>query len=39
MLVFSFCPNFSFLSVTFLIILANIVMFIVEVVKGLDKAS
>ena len=39
MLVFGLCPTFSFLSVTFLVIVADIAMFIVEQVKGLDKTS
>ena len=39
MLVYGLCPNFSFISVTFLVILADLVMFIIEEVKGLDRAS
>lgn len=39
MLVFGLCPTFKFLSVTFLIILVDLIMFIIEVAKGLDKTS
>ena len=39
MLVFGLCPTFTFISITFLIILVDLVMFVVEEVKGLDKSS
>ena len=39
MLVFGLCPTFKFLSITFLIILVDLIMFIIEQVKGLDKTS
>lgn len=39
MLRFGLCPSFSFLSITFLVILVNLIMFIIENVNGLDKAS
>lgn len=37
MLVFGLCPNFKFWSLTFLIILADIAVFIFQLSKGLDK--
>lgn len=39
MLTFALCPTFKFLSVTFLIFLADIVMFIIEASVGLSKSS
>ena len=39
MLMYFCCPNFSLLSITFLIIVVDIIMFIVEEVKGLEKTS
>ena len=39
MLAFALCPTFRFLSLTFLIVLADIGMFIWEEVRGLDKTS
>ena len=39
MLMFGLCPNFKLLSITMLIIIADLVMFIAEQITGLDKAS
>ena len=39
MLMSYFFPNFSLISITFLIIVVDVIMFIVEVVKGLEKSS
>lgn len=39
MLVFGLCPNFSFISITFLLVVIDIILFIYEVSIGLDKAS
>jgi rhomboid protease GluP len=39
MLKFALCPTFKFLSLTFLISLADIALFIFEVSVGLDKSS
>jgi hypothetical protein len=39
MLSTSLCPTFSFLSLTFLIILADIAVFIYLAVVGLEKTS
>lgn len=39
MLAFSLCPTFKFLSLTFVIIVADIGMFIWEEIRGLDKTS
>lgn len=37
MLTYALCPTFKFLSLTFLICIADIVVFIFEVAVGLDK--
>jgi len=39
MLTFSLCPTFTFCSLTFLIVVADIAMFIYEASVGLDSAS
>jgi rhomboid protease GluP len=39
MLTYALCPTFNFLSLTFLISLADIALFIFEVSVGLDKSS
>lgn len=39
MLTYALCPTFKFLSLTFLISLADIALFIFEVSVGLDKTS
>ena len=39
MLAYSLCPTFKFLSLTFLIVVADIAVFIFLAVVGLDKAS
>lgn len=39
MLVYGLCPSFKFLSFTFLVVLADIAMFIYLVAEGLDKTS
>jgi len=39
MLSYSLCPSFTFLSLTFLIVVADLAVFIYLVVIGLDKTS
>jgi len=39
MLAYSLCPTFKFLSLTFLIVLADIAVFIFLIVVGLEKTS
>ena len=39
MLMFGLCPNFKLISITMLIIIADLVMFIAEQITGLDKTS
>lgn len=39
MLVFGLCPQFEFCSLTFLLVIADLALFIFEMTQGVDRAS